>query len=176
MSEPLIPHHPDNQTLVVAALLVDLTAAGWRLAKVAQAQLDGRVFDFKSHREAVGIIQGLDIALLEFSKVGVSNQRIRLDYGSGVGREMLSDWSRLPEFDSLIIEFCSGIDARLLQAFPDTQLNIEQIQAKYEAKGGHSRFAKSDWQAEVANGDTLRGYWDWVQAKVEEFAAESKTA
>lgn len=25
-----------------------------------------------------------------------------------------------------------------------------------------------DWQYEVANGDTLRGYWEWVEAKTEE--------
>jgi len=23
------------------------------------------------------------------------------------------------------------------------------------------------WQAEVANGDTRRGYWDWVAAQIE---------
>jgi hypothetical protein len=81
---------------------VDLAAAGWRLVNVSQAKLDGRDFEFKTHREALDIIQGLDIALLEFSKGELTNQRIRLDYGSGVGRDMLSDWSKLPEFNSLI--------------------------------------------------------------------------
>lgn len=172
MSEHLIRRHPGNQAITLAALLVDLASAGWRLVKVSQANLDGRDFEFKTHREALGIIQGLDIALLEFTKGELTNQRIRLDYGSGVGRDMLSDWSRLPEFDTLIEQFLAGIHSRLLMGLPDTQLTMEQIRAKYEVKGEHTEFRKADWQLEVANGDTLRGYWEWVHAKVEEMAAD----
>lgn len=34
------------------------------------------------------------------------------------------------------------------------------------------QFPAEDWQYEVANGDTRRGYWDWVKAKQEEAQAE----
>ncbi len=32
----------------------------------------------------------------------------------------------------------------------------------------HPDHPRSDWQHEVASGDTNRGYWDYVQAKIEE--------
>src|SRR3954452_4769817 len=32
----------------------------------------------------------------------------------------------------------------------------------------HPDFASEDWKYEVENGDTRRGYWDWVAAKLEE--------
>jgi len=32
----------------------------------------------------------------------------------------------------------------------------------------YSEHRVSDWQHEVANGDTRRGYWEWVTAKIEE--------
>lgn len=34
--------------------------------------------------------------------------------------------------------------------------------------GSDARYPVSDWQFEVANGETRRGYWDWVDAKREE--------
>ncbi|WKW86158.1 hypothetical protein SEA_JONJAMES_185 [Gordonia Phage JonJames] len=37
-------------------------------------------------------------------------------------------------------------------------------------------FPVSDWQEQVANGDTRQGYWDWVEytAEQEAIAAEPK--
>lgn len=32
-------------------------------------------------------------------------------------------------------------------------------------------YTVADWQHEVANGDTRRGYWEWVQAQIEDDAA-----
>lgn len=34
--------------------------------------------------------------------------------------------------------------------------------------GDHPGYPATDWQHEVANGDTRRGYWSWVHAKREE--------
>lgn len=31
--------------------------------------------------------------------------------------------------------------------------------------GELATYPRTDWQYEVANGDTLEGYWDWVIAK-----------
>lgn len=33
--------------------------------------------------------------------------------------------------------------------------------------GEHPEWPVSDWQIEVANGDTRRGYWEWVAANIE---------
>jgi hypothetical protein len=38
----------------------------------------------------------------------------------------------------------------------------------------HPDYPSTDWQYEVENGDTRRGYWDWVAAKLEE--AEDQSA
>lgn len=40
----------------------------------------------------------------------------------------------------------------------------------YRAVVGTSVYTLADWQREVACGDTLRGYREWVEAKVEEAA------
>jgi len=32
----------------------------------------------------------------------------------------------------------------------------------------HPDFPSEDWQTEVHFGDTRRGYWEWVRAKMEE--------
>ena len=31
--------------------------------------------------------------------------------------------------------------------------------------GAHPDFPVSDWQYEVANGDTRQSYWEWAEAK-----------
>jgi hypothetical protein len=47
----------------------------------------------------------------------------------------------------------------------DVDVLVDDI---YRAVVGTSIFTLADWQQEVANGDTERGYRDWVEAKVEE--------
>jgi hypothetical protein len=32
--------------------------------------------------------------------------------------------------------------------------------------GEHEKWPRSDWQIEVENGDTLSGYWQWVEAQI----------
>lgn len=46
----------------------------------------------------------------------------------------------------------------------------------YRAVVGTSLFTLADWQQEVVCGDTLRGYRDWVEAKVEEAAHDRLVA
>ena len=47
----------------------------------------------------------------------------------------------------------------------------EQLRQRYEtdpiAWGEHPEHPMADWQNEVANGDTRRGYWDWVANQLE---------
>lgn len=43
----------------------------------------------------------------------------------------------------------------------------ESLQSKYGTWGEHPQFSEHDWREEVANRDTRRGYWDWVQAQIE---------
>ena len=33
--------------------------------------------------------------------------------------------------------------------------------------GEHPKHSKSDWKYEVENGDTMLGYWEWVQCRLE---------
>jgi hypothetical protein len=40
----------------------------------------------------------------------------------------------------------------------------------------HPDYPSEDWRHEVANGDTRRGYWDWVAAKLEEAENEGDEA
>ncbi len=54
----------------------------------------------------------------------------------------------------------------------DFGLTAEQLDDKYnpEGDGEHPTFPRADWQYEVANGDTLSGYWAWVEHKLWEMA------
>ena len=38
----------------------------------------------------------------------------------------------------------------------------------------HQDYPVSDWQYEVANGDTRLGYWDWVISHVEQAAQDGQ--
>lgn len=52
----------------------------------------------------------------------------------------------------------------------DFGLTAEQLDDKYnpEGDGEHPVFTRGDWRNEVFNGYTLRGYWEWVEAQIEE--------
>jgi len=47
-------------------------------------------------------------------------------------------------------------------------LTPAQLMSQFGEWGEHPKFPRSDWQYEVANGDTQRGYWDFVAAKLDE--------
>jgi hypothetical protein len=46
--------------------------------------------------------------------------------------------------------------------------SVEDLIAQFGAWGEHPSYERAGWQYEVANGDTQRGYWDYVVAKLGE--------
>lgn len=49
-----------------------------------------------------------------------------------------------------------------------TTPTAEQLAEKHGAWGQHPKHCVDDWQYEVSNGDTRRGYWDWVASRLEQ--------
>lgn len=60
----------------------------------------------------------------------------------------------------------------------DTGSLMDSVSLMKEEMGGnwgeHPDFPVSDWQAEVANDDDRRGYWEWVSSKLEELELEDE--
>lgn len=54
----------------------------------------------------------------------------------------------------------------------DASLDANELADKYAGEDGswgqHPIHRRSDWREEVANDDTLQGYWSWVVSKLEE--------
>lgn len=47
--------------------------------------------------------------------------------------------------------------------------SAEDLQRAYcENPEGCPDFPQSDWQYEVTNGDTSRGYWEWLEVQIEQ--------
>lgn len=42
-----------------------------------------------------------------------------------------------------------------------------QLRTEYGFWGSHPEYPVEDWKYEVNNGDTRRGYWQWVEAMIE---------
>ena len=61
----------------------------------------------------------------------------------------------------LIEEECYNIDSSLSPKYGGTW-------------GKHPIFTKEDWQLEVSNNDTVRGYWEWVTTKIDQEYQELK--
>jgi hypothetical protein len=51
--------------------------------------------------------------------------------------------------------------------------NAERLTFEFGHWGEHPQHGRGVWKYEVANGDTQRGYWDYVAAKLEEEDADS---
>lgn len=51
-----------------------------------------------------------------------------------------------------------------------TSLNNQATSLRdfYDIWDEYPEYPVEDWHFEVANGDTRRGYWDWVEAKIDE--------
>lgn len=54
--------------------------------------------------------------------------------------------------------------------------SVNELIAQFGAWGEHRSYERAGWRYEVANGDTQRGYWDYVVAKLDEEDADSKRA
>ena len=54
----------------------------------------------------------------------------------------------------------------------DAALSAEELADKYAGEDGswgqHPIFRRQEWREELANDDTLRGYWAWVVSKLNE--------
>lgn len=52
----------------------------------------------------------------------------------------------------------------------DHSLTAAQLDEKYNPRGygEHPKYLRRDWYQEVSDDNTLRGYWDWVKAKLNE--------
>lgn len=58
---------------------------------------------------------------------------------------------------------------------PAEPLSAQELRTHYDAINPseslwseHPDFTHGDWQEEVANGDHLMGYWDWVKYMIDE--------
>jgi hypothetical protein len=48
-------------------------------------------------------------------------------------------------------------------------VTIRKLQEEFGGLWGeHPDYPVDEWQAEVANDDTRKGYWEWVKAKIED--------
>lgn len=53
----------------------------------------------------------------------------------------------------------------------DHLLSADELREKYSTPnsgGEHPRYLRKHWKADVEIDSTLRGYWDWVQAQLEQ--------
>ena len=76
-----------------------------------------------------------------------------------------------PGYTSEVGRACRDIGLPLLDA-DDASLDAEELADKYAGEDGswgeHPIFRRQEWREEVANDDTLQGYWAWVVSKLNE--------
>lgn len=58
------------------------------------------------------------------------------------------------------------VDALAAAVGPGEQSAAAALAATHGYWGEHAQYLRGDWQCEVAQGDTLQGYWEWVAAHV----------
>ena len=51
---------------------------------------------------------------------------------------------------------------------PDKELSAEELAEKHVEWNSHPTHSVTDWQQEVNENNTRRGYWEWVAAQIEE--------
>lgn len=44
----------------------------------------------------------------------------------------------------------------------------EELMQKYGVHGEHADFTREAWKLEVSDGNTQRGYWEWVSSELED--------
>ena len=81
------------------------------------------------------------------------------------------DIAMSPDFEGLWVEdgisefdHCQIMEGETTKVPPSE----EQLRKQYGTWGEHPKYPLADWQYEVANGDTVIGYWGWVTDRLED--------
>ncbi|MDF9778986.1 hypothetical protein [Pseudomonas baetica] len=176
MTDDLFKILPDHQTFVIDSLLADLKAEGWNLIAASGVSPGTPVLEPSKSTDTVTFILKSEIARLDFEHEHEGVQHILVEILLINGRVVISDYTKHPSFHRLVSKFISGLHQRMLREVPDSKLTSDQLRAKHEEAGERACFTKQDWKDEVSNGETLRGYWDWVHAQIEQAGDESEAA
>lgn len=160
----------NNTELLIKALLHTLNDQGWTLQAISSfSKTSCAICPAIEITDLLEQLSLFDVAILEFKQVtSGQSEKVRFD-SQAAPQDSLYGWSEEGKFSfgALISNFVDDVATLMLQQVPDRDLNAEQLRVKYLADGFHPAHGKSDWQFEVANDITLRGYWEWVAAVVE---------
>ncbi len=109
--------------------------------------------------KVVEVCSDVDICHL-FFRNGTLKGMVLLVWGNSP-EELIADMSTNNGFDM-------AVDLATTKAFPEPA-QVPTVEELVQQAGGdywasHEKYPREDWQLEVANGDTQRGYWDWVIA------------
>lgn len=159
-----------NAKHLVQSLFSTLKEHGWAVQYVNPVLRGKAMIEVTSPGEAIQLIMGLDIAEVGFTKNADWVHSVRLNPGSFEDpKDLISDWTKSDGFgfDTLIFEFIESIPSLSLDGVADHTLDADQLRTKYSRVGQHPHYLKAAWKDEVERDDTLRGYWDWVQAHAE---------
>ncbi|MBM5458620.1 hypothetical protein H8F21_13705 [Pseudomonas sp. P66] len=168
-----MPHDTESQhtAIIVPALIETLKREGWHLQSVRG--IVSACHTIKTVEELSEHLPNLDVAIIEFSEGPAAEVVNLLRFDNLAEPEgQVYGWTGRgkPGFGTLVEEFVQSIPSLLLQQIADQDLSPDQLALKYASTGEHSLYPKSDWRYEVACVNTLRGYWDWVAAMLDEVA------
>lgn len=88
--------------------------------------------------------------------------------------ELIADVATLPNTERTLLSHNERVLIELCQAL-GAKLEATQPAEARDPWTDHDLHSIEDWRQEVANGDTRRGYWSWVEAQLEQEADESLT-
>ena len=54
-------------------------------------------------------------------------------------------------------------------------ITVEQLKAE-DCWPSHPLYGRDDWKHEVSEGNTQRGYWDWVEARLQDDEDQEQTS
>ncbi|MGF6281848.1 hypothetical protein ABH908_000119 [Pseudomonas frederiksbergensis] len=173
MTDDLNSILPDHQTFVIDNLLADLKAEGWNLIGASGVAPFPPELEARKLPDTVKFILKSEITRLDFEHEREGVQLILVEILLINGRVVISDYTKHPSFHRLVSKFISGLHQRMFRDVPDSKLTTDQLRAKHYEAGEHAHFTKQEWKDEVGNDETIRGYWDWVMAQIEQAGDES---
>lgn len=176
MTDDLFKILPDHQTFVIDSLLADLKLEGWNLIAASEIATCLPEQQTSKPSDTVKFILKSEITKLDFEHEHDGVQHILVEILLINGRVVISDYTKHPSFHRLVSKFITGLHQRMFREVPDSKLTSDQLRAKHHETGEHPCFPKQDWKDEVRNDQTLRGYWDWVHARIEQAGDESGAA